>query len=128
MPTLITNGIKISVETNYREDYSKPVEKKHVFSYLIKIKNESRRTVQLLRRRWIIFDSSGTVREVKGDGVVGEQPILHPGEEHEYTSWCDFESSIGKMRGYYQMQDMRSKKKFQVKVPEFLMVAPYQNN
>ncbi|MFK7932780.1 MAG: Co2+/Mg2+ efflux protein ApaG [Saprospiraceae bacterium] len=128
MPTLITNGIKISVETNYREDYSKPVQKKHVFSYLITIKNESRRTVQLLRRRWIILDSAGSVREVKGDGVVGEQPILHPGEEHEYTSWCDFESAIGKMRGFYQMQDMRSKKKFQVKVPEFLMVAPYKNN
>ncbi|MEL7022079.1 MAG: Co2+/Mg2+ efflux protein ApaG [Bacteroidota bacterium] len=128
MPTLTTNGIKISVEATYHEDYSKPKEKKYVFSYKIEIKNKSRRTVQLLRRRWIILDSAGTIREVKGDGVVGKQPILHPGEVHEYTSWCNFESEIGKMRGFYQMQDMRSRKKFQVKVPDFLMVAPYKNN
>lgn len=128
MPTLTTNGIRITVETTYREDYSQPTEEKNVFSYKITIKNETQRIVQLLRRRWIIFDSNGTLREVKGEGVIGEQPILQPGEEHTYTSWCDFASGIGKMRGYYQMVDKRSNKKFQVKVPEFLMVANYKQN
>lgn len=128
MPTLTTNGIRITVETTYREDYSQPTEGKNVFSYEITIKNETQRIVQLLRRRWIIFDSNGTLREVKGEGVIGAQPILQPGEEHTYTSWCDFVSGIGKMKGYYQMVDKRSNKRFQVKVPEFLMVATYKQN
>lgn len=128
MDTLITNGIKVSVETHYHPDYSRPRESKFIFAYRVNIENLSASTVQLLRRHWIIQDSDGTLREVKGEGVIGQQPILEPGESHQYVSWCNLRTTIGKMIGFYQMEEIHSGEEFGVQVPEFQLVAPFAMN
>jgi len=121
MPTSTTHGIKIVVHTRYEPTHSDPRESKHVFSYRIIISNESEETVQLLRRHWYILDSFGTKREVKGDGVVGEQPIIQPGGTHTYVSWCPFESEIGMMKGYFTMECLSDGRLIETKVPDFTM-------
>ena len=123
MNTCITNGIKISVVSRYEPRHSNTKEGRHVFSYKIAIDNKSDYTVQLLSRHWFITDSNCNKREVKGDGVVGEQPVLHPGESHEYTSWCPFNSEIGIMRGYFTMQREIDGELLEVRVPDFTMVT-----
>ena len=128
METLTTKGIKISVETFYHEKHSRPVEQKFVFVYQINIENKSNNTVQLLRRHWYIFDSNGLVREVEGDGVIGKQPILRPGQSHKYVSWSPLQSEMGKMYGYFLMLDRVSKSQFKVPVPEFKLIAPFKMN
>ncbi len=128
METLTTKGIKISVETFYHEKHSRPVEQKFVFVYQINIENKSNATVQLLRRHWYIFDSNGLVREVEGDGVIGKQPILRPGQSHKYVSWSPLQSEMGKMYGYFLMLDRVSKSQFKVPVPEFKLIAPFKMN
>jgi len=124
METLTTNGIKISVESSYQSDQSKPIQQQYVFSYEITIENKSSHTVQLLRRHWFIFDSAGIRREVEGEGVIGQQPILKPGELHRYTSWCPLFSGMGKMHGVYSMVRLTDDASFKVRVPEFTMIAP----
>ena len=123
MHTCITDGIKISVVTRYEPKHSNSQDNRHVFSYKIEIINNSDYTVQLLRRHWFITDSNCNRREVKGDGVVGEQPILQPGESHQYTSWCPFNSEIGIMRGYFTMQRDIDSELIEVRVPDFTMCA-----
>lgn len=124
METLITNGIKISVQPKYEEEYSNPIESKYIFSYLITIENVGREIVQLLRRHWIIWDSNGVTREVEGDGVVGQQPVINPGEQHTYSSWCNLFSPIGKMFGVYLMTRTSDDHQFLVTIPEFRLIAP----
>lgn len=124
METLITNGIKVSVQPSYQPEYSRPAMSRFVFAYHITIENMSPHTVQLLRRHWVIWDSNGSVREVEGEGVVGHQPILAPGESHEYASWCDLSTGIGSMRGAYLMRRHSDGDMFQVGIPQFRMVAP----
>ena len=85
-------------------------------------------TVQLLRRHWHICDADGTLREVEGEGVVGQQPVLEPGEAHEYVSGCNLRTGIGKMYGTYQMARVLDGKQFDVRVPEFTMVVPFRLN
>ncbi|MEQ8809719.1 MAG: Co2+/Mg2+ efflux protein ApaG, partial [Imperialibacter sp.] len=85
-------------------------------------------TIQLLRRHWYIHDLNTQVREVEGEGVVGQQPILEPGETHQYVSGCNLRSGVGKMLGSYLMEKVLDGKKFQVKIPEFTMVVPYKLN
>ena len=121
MNTCTTHGIKINVRSRYEQGHSNASEKRFVFSYLIEIINESEFTVQLLRRHWTIIDSNCSKREVEGDGVVGQQPILHPGESHTYTSWCPFNSEIGMMKGYFTMQKAISDEMIKVNVPPFTM-------
>ncbi len=128
MDTLTTNGVRISVDTFYQEQYSKPVERQFIFAYRITIDNLSALTVQLLRRHWIIMDSTGLVREVEGEGVVGQQPILHPGESHQYVSWCHLTTGMGRMHGTYLMQDSKTQRSFDVRVPQFRLVAPIVHN
>ncbi len=123
MYTCITNGIKISVATQYEARHSNTKENRHVFSYNIDIVNESDFTVQLIRRHWYITDSNCNRREVKGDGVVGEQPILRPGERHNYTSWCPFNSEIGIMKGFFTMLREINGEMIEVRVPDFTMCA-----
>jgi len=86
MEETITEGIRVQVESFYLDANSKTEENLYVFAYHIRLKNLSKRTVQLMSRHWIITDSSGEINEVKGDGVVGDQPVLAPDEEYEYTS------------------------------------------
>ena len=99
MEIFTTNGITVSVETQYMPFHSNPRRGKFIFGYHITIENGSLHTVQLLSRHWVICDSDGQVREVSGDGVVGLQPVLAPGESHAYDSYCDLGTEMGKMSG-----------------------------
>jgi ApaG protein len=120
----ITQGIQVSVETKYRQEYSQPEEEFYFFSYYITIKNFTDDTVQLMRRHWEIIDSGGEFREVEGPGVVGEQPVLLPGEQFSYQSSCTFRTPIGKMKGTYLFVKINSRESFRVEIPEFVMVVP----
>jgi ApaG protein len=128
MTTKVTSGIRVSVETFYQEKHSSPEHQRYVHAYRITIKNESMDTVQLMRRHWFIRDSNFQVREVEGDGVIGEQPVLKPGETHEYVSWTHLYTDIGKMHGYYTMQIMPQGDIFEVRIPEFTLMAPVRFN
>ena len=128
MVTEITDGVKVSVVTEYQSDYSNPVQSHYVFTYKIRIENSSEFTLQLLRRHWYIHDADGSLREVEGEGVVGQQPILEPGESHEYVSGCNLKTGIGKMRGTYLMERVVDGRQFDAKVPEFIMVVPFRLN
>ncbi|MFT4565684.1 MAG: ApaG protein [Saprospiraceae bacterium] len=128
MMTAITKGIEVSVETQYESLDSNPRESKYIWSYHITVQNHSDKTVQLKRRHWFIHDSLLGRREVKGDGIIGLQPILVPGATHSYTSWCPFNSEIGMMRGYFEMIRAIDGKAFSVKVPDFTMCAPSKCN
>ena len=103
MSTAITRGIRVTVKTQYLPERSSPAKRQFVFEYLVRISNEGERTAQLRTRHWIITDGDGKVQEVRGDGVVGEQPVLRPGDTHEYKSGCVLETPYGSMRGSYQM-------------------------
>ncbi|QQL49520.1 Co2+/Mg2+ efflux protein ApaG [Mucilaginibacter ginkgonis] len=128
MTTTITDGVKVSVETQYQPEYSSPESDHFMFAYKINIENLSNYTIQLLRRRWDIFDSSGVHREVEGEGVVGEQPVIQPGESHEYVSGCNFKTDMGSMKGEYQMIRTMDNTLFEVQIPEFFMIVPYRLN
>lgn len=128
MITQVTDGVKVSVETTYQPDYSSPVQSHFVFTYRIRIENNSNYTVQLLRRHWKIYDAQAAVREVEGEGVVGQQPTLEPGEFHEYVSGCNLKTEMGKMKGTYLMERVVDGSKFRVTIPEFVMIVPYKLN
>ncbi|MEC8844900.1 MAG: Co2+/Mg2+ efflux protein ApaG, partial [SAR324 cluster bacterium] len=98
-----TENVEVEAESFFLEDHSDPEENHFVFAYKIRIKNHGSQTVQLLSRHWIITDSNGKTEEVKGEGVVGEQPVLDPGEEFEYTSGSHLKTEMGTMHGSYQM-------------------------
>ncbi|MBL7927482.1 MAG: Co2+/Mg2+ efflux protein ApaG [Bacteroidia bacterium] len=123
MATKITGGVKVSVETYYQPQFSDPRLNYYVFAYHITIENNSEHTVQLKRRHWIIIDADGQHREVEGEGVVGEQPILMAGQVFKYVSGCNLSCDIGKMYGSYEMQKLSDNKKFKVRIPEFLMIT-----
>lgn len=128
MITDITKGIKVSVETEYQHEYSNPVQKHFVFTYQITIENLSDKTIQLLSRHWDIVDITFPKREVEGEGVVGKQPVLEPGQIHQYVSGCNLKSGLGKMSGYYLMERLIDGKKFKVNIPSFEMVVPFKLN
>jgi ApaG protein len=128
MVTKITDGVKISVETIYQPEYSNPVNEHFMFAYRINIENLTENSVQLLNRHWHIFDSNGTKREVEGEGVVGQQPIIEPGDNHEYVSGCNLKTDMGKMKGSYEMERIVDGLKFRVNIPEFYLIAPYKLN
>jgi ApaG protein len=102
-PEADRHKIKVDVETNYVEDQSDPRERRYVFAYTITIRNEGQVPARLLTRHWIITDSNGKVQEVRGDGVVGEQPYLKPGQGFRYSSGAVLETPVGAMQGTYQM-------------------------
>jgi len=128
MVTEITQGIKVSVETEYQPSYSSPSQYHYVFTYRITIENQSDYTIQLLRRHWLISDAGFSRREVEGDGVVGQQPVLEPGQSHQYVSGCNLKSGIGKMVGTYLMERIVDGMKLKVNIPEFTMIAPLRLN
>lgn len=128
MVTEITNGVRVSVTTSYQPEYSSPAQSHFVFTYKISIENNSDYTVQLLKRHWYIYDANGMLREVEGEGVVGQQPVLEPGESHEYVSGCNLKTELGKMRGTYLMERIVDGKRFYVNIPEFVMTVPYKLN
>lgn len=128
MVTQITDGIKVSVETLYHPEHSNAQQSHFAFTYKVRIENFSNYTVQLLSRHWIIYDSYGTLIEIKGEGVVGKKPILEPGDVYEYVSACNLKSEIGKMKGSYTMQRQMDGRKFIVTIPEFKLITPYRLN
>lgn len=128
MDTLITHDIRVSVETFYKPEYSHPIEGKYIFAYRVLIENIGSETVQLLRRHWIISDSTGVVREVEGEGVIGQKPVLNPGESHQYVSWSSLSTELGTMHGTYLMRKMTDQSEFKVDIPRFSLLAPYKLN
>jgi len=104
MSVAVTQGIKISVESRYREEESDPKMGQWVWSYEVTIENQSASAVRLLSRHWVIKDSNGNIEEVRGDGVIGQTPFLEAGERFVYQSWCPLPTDWGSMRGTYQMQ------------------------
>ena len=128
MVTAITEGVKISVETMYQEEHSNPNNEHFMFAYRINVENLSAYTVQLMRRKWFIFDSNGTVREVEGEGVVGIQPIIEPGNSYAYVSGCNLKTDVGSMHGNYTMHNLARETSFKVEIPEFQFIVPYKLN
>jgi len=128
MNVLITNGIKVSVVSQYQPSFSNPKESEYFFSYKIEIENQSEYTVQLISRYWCIEDSNTETREVKGLGVVGVQPILNPGQTYRYSSGCPLNTEIGRMFGTFYMIREIDGEGFEVNVPDFLMVTPSRLN
>ena len=124
----VTEGVSIMVETFYQPAQSNPLSAEHLFAYRITIENLTVYPVKLLSRHWHILDSNGTHREVEGDGVVGEQPVMAPGDSYQYTSGVNLQSEIGKMYGTYLMENLFNRKKLTVTIPEFHLVAPAKMN
>lgn len=120
----ITHDISISVRPFYLEEQSAPDEDKFVWAYRVNIENKSTETVQLLNRYWRITDKFGRLQEVRGPGVVGEQPVLKPGESFEYTSGCPLPTPSGIMVGSYEMATSEGKR-FHVEIPAFSLDSPY---
>lgn len=122
-----TRGITVTVDPVYLEDQSSPADSHYVWAYRVRIENCSDETVQLRRRRWVITDAKGRVQEVQGAGVVGEQPVLHPGESYEYTSGTPLPTPSGIMAGAYQMEVVEGgHEKFDVAIPAFSLDSPYE--
>jgi ApaG protein len=120
----LTSGIRVAVVAEYAPDKSHPAQQQWFFLYTITITNEGRDTVQLISRHWIITDGSGRVEEVKGPGVVGQQPVLRPGEAFTYTSGCPLTTPFGMMEGTYQMINQHGDG-FDVKIAPFTLSEPY---
>ena len=128
MVSKISEGVEISVETFYQADYSNPLNSEYMFAYRITIENHNKFTVKLLRRHWFIFDSNAEHREVEGEGVVGETPIIQPGEKFIYNSGCNLTTDIGKMYGHYTMRNLNTAADFTVDIPEFHLISPGKLN
>ena len=128
MISKISEGVEISVESFYQADYSNPANSEFMFAYRITIENHNNFSVKLLRRRWNIFDSNGEYRDVEGEGVVGVQPVLQSGRQFQYVSGCNLRSELGRMLGTYEMENLNSKKVFNVNIPPFDLIAPLKMN
>ena len=128
MVTEITQGIRVTVETEYQQAYSSPSQHHHVFTYRVTIENQGDFTIQLKRRHWQIIDAGFAPREVEGEGVVGNQPVLEPGMNHQYVSGCNLKSGVGKMSGTFSMERIVDGMTFKVRIPEFHMAAPHRLN
>ena len=128
MVTQITEGVKVSVETVYQSEYSNPANEHFMFAYKVNIENLTDYSVQLLSRYWNIFDSNSSHREVEGEGVVGQQPVIEPGESHEYVSGCNLKTDMGSMKGEYTMRRLIDEEEFKVNIPEFQLISPYKLN
>lgn len=123
-----THNIEVSVNVQYWPQYSIPKENHYFFVYYITIKNKSDYTVQLLKRHWDIFDTLIERRTVNGDGVVGETPIIEPGQSYTYNSGCNLASEIGYMRGHYTLLNIITEKEFNVAIPQFDLIVPAKLN
>ena len=120
----VTRGVRVQVLSEYAADRSDPANNQWFFLYTIQITNEGAETVQLISRHWIITDAEGHIEEVRGPGVVGQQPVLAPGESFTYTSGCPLTTPFGKMEGTYQMVTANGAA-FDVKIAPFTLSEPY---
>lgn len=128
MSTFLTDNISVSVQPKYEKLHSSPTKGTYVFSYQVDVENQGDQVVQLLSRHWFIFDSDGSYSEVKGEGVIGEQPIIHPAQKHSYQSFCNLKTDIGMMWGSYLMKETISGRLFEVAIPEFQLITPMRLN
>ena len=117
------SGIEISVQTQYLEGQSDLLNNAYAFSYTITIQNNRQDSVQLLRRHWVITDQNNKVEEVKGKGVVGQQPVINPGDKFRYSSGTILNSNIGDMKGSYTMQ-AENGETFEAEIPAFVLATP----
>lgn len=124
----LTDHITIKVKSSFLENHSFPSKNQYLFSYHIVIENQNLNEVQLLRRHWYIFDSDGSIKQVKGDGVIGQQPIIAQNNQHEYQSFCELKTDMGMMWGTYLMKDCETEKLFEVQIPEFHLIDPARLN
>ena len=124
MSVAITRGIRVIAEATYQPERSSAKDRHYFFSYQITIRNESSEAVQLLSRHWKIHDADDNQEEVTGPGVVGEQPIIPPGEQFTYSSFCPLKTEVGSMRGTYQMCTEHGEK-FDVDIAPFTLAIPY---
>ena len=120
----VTNNVRVEVEAKYSAEHSQPFQNHWFFHYTVRITNEGDDTVKLISRHWIITQADGHVEEVRGAGVVGEQPVLAPGESFQYTSGCPLKTSTGSMRGTYQMVNDDGVG-FDVEIAAFSLKEPY---
>jgi ApaG protein len=124
MSEATTRSVRVSVISEYAPDRSRPTDQHWFFLYTITIANGSEDTIQLLSRHWFITDATGHIEEVHGPGVVGEQPVLAPGEEFTYTSGATLRTSFGTMEGTYDMVNAAGTP-FEVTIPKFTLSEPY---
>jgi ApaG protein len=120
----VTDNIRVQVESAYAAEHSDPFQQQWLFTYTIRITNEGPERVKLVSRHWIITDAAGHIEEVEGEGVVGEQPVLDPGESFQYSSFCPLRTPTGLMHGTYQMIST-SGREFDVEIAPFALHGPY---
>lgn len=126
--TATTRLIRVSVHSFYREDAPDATEQAFIFAYRIILENLGNTPVQLISRFWEISDSLSENKQVQGEGVVGEQPVIIPGESYQYVSWSPLTSEIGKMKGLYLFKDLSNDEMFEVEIPEFILQTPARLN
>jgi ApaG protein len=120
----VTNNIRVEVLSRYSPENSQPLQSAWIFQYTVRITNQGAETVQLISRHWIITDALDHINEVKGPGVIGEQPVLAPGESFKYSSWCPLKTPTGTMHGTYQMARPDGTQ-FDIEIAPFGLKAPY---
>jgi len=127
MSDTTTQGIRVQVESLYDEERSAPQENYYFFAYRVRISNVGTETAQLLSREWIITDATGYQQQIQGPGVVGEQPVLAPGEAFEYTSFCPLSTPVGSMHGVYRMA-RENGESFDAVIAPFSLAVPHSVN
>src|SRR5690349_17717292 len=127
MSNAITRGIRIQVASQYLPERSSPPDGQYFFTYHVRISNEGTERAKLVTREWIITDSNGDVQRVSGPGVVGEQPVLDPGDEFEYSSFCPLKTAVGSMHGSYQMETDEGDT-FDAVIAPFTLAVPHALN
>lgn len=116
-----TRKILVVAEPQYLPEQSRPEQSLYVYAYTVTISNRGPEAVQLLSRHWLITDGTGSTREVKGEGVIGQQPVLQPGESYQYSSFSPIATPTGNMRGSYTMKVLPSEETFQARIPLFFL-------
>ncbi|MGV3620346.1 MAG: Co2+/Mg2+ efflux protein ApaG [Archangium sp.] len=123
MSTTVSEGIRVSVKAKFYPERSSPENSQWAFTYAVTLVNEGTRVATLRARHWVITDANGRIEEVRGEGVIGKQPRLEPGERFEYQSWAMLRTSFGTMRGEYVMERADGSK-FEAKIAEFALTQP----
>ena len=126
LPEALQGQISVDVEPQFREEESAPDEGRYVFSYTVTVHNASRHSIQLMARHWKITQGSGKVQEVRGKGVVGQQPMIGPGQQFRYTSRAILDGPVGVMEGDYTCVDTASQRPFEVAITPFRLAGPNQ--
>jgi ApaG protein len=117
----VTRQVRVKVDCRFSPERSEPARREYFFLYTVRITNEGREPVQLLNRHWIITNAHGRVEEVRGPGVIGQQPRLAPGESFEYTSGCPLDTAFGSMRGSYELVAAERSERFDVEIAPFAL-------